>query len=46
MKCKTYSRIYSDAYTLTTSLTYRRLGGKGRHVDFPLEKPTRRFFAG
>ena len=25
---------------------YRRLSGKSRHADFPLEKPTRRFFAG
>ena len=24
----------------------RRLDGKSRHADFPLEKPTRRFFAG
>ena len=27
-------------------IIYRRLGGKSRHADFPLEKPTRRFFAG
>ena len=31
---------------IRTKCTYRRPSGKSRHVDFPLEKPTRRFSIG
>ena len=34
--------IYKGLYMII----YRRPSGKSRHVDFPLKKPTRRFFVG
>ena len=43
------SHNYMRSETITTIIksilqrVYRRLGGKSRHVDFSLEKPTRRF---